>query len=99
MKSVDGGRRWVVPRSAVSRRVAVWVAGLASLAAVWAQDAPGLTGLRWLTNGDLQLQLLAPGGTNYRVETATELMNWSPLLTLAGSGTGVNWKSSSKLPL
>jgi L-ascorbate metabolism protein UlaG (beta-lactamase superfamily) len=33
------------------------------------------------TNGDIQLQLTAPAGRNYRLEASTNLLDWRPLLT------------------
>ncbi len=39
------------------------------------------------TNGDIQLQLTAPTGHNYRLEASTNLQDWLPLLTFRSAAS------------
>lgn len=65
------------------------LAGLLAWVRLGAQDALVLSNLQSLTNGDVQLQFVAPAGMPYRVESATGLGFWDPLVTLNSKGTNL----------
>jgi L-ascorbate metabolism protein UlaG (beta-lactamase superfamily) len=54
------------------------------LANLAAQVAPQFTTIDRLTNREIRLQLSAPAGQNYRLDTSTNLPAWDPLVTLTG---------------
>jgi L-ascorbate metabolism protein UlaG (beta-lactamase superfamily) len=67
-----------------------WVAVLFLLNSLvsFAQLPPQLTELKRLTNREMVLKYSAPTGSNYRVETSADLLDWSPLLTLPPTTSG-----------
>src|SRR5438132_11540754 len=40
-----------------------------------------------LTNNEIALRLIAPGGYNYRVDAQTNILDWSALVTLPASSS------------
>jgi L-ascorbate metabolism protein UlaG (beta-lactamase superfamily) len=54
------------------------------------------TGIQALTNKEILLQLTAPAGLTYRIEAATNIVDWTSLLTL--TSTGVNRHADSATP-
>jgi L-ascorbate metabolism protein UlaG (beta-lactamase superfamily) len=50
------------------------------------QEAPQFTGIQRLTNSEVLLQLKAPVGLYYRIETSTSLPHWNALLTFLSAG-------------
>lgn len=63
-----------------------------------AQVDPILANLGPRPNGDVEFQLLAPGGAPYQVEIASELGRWNPFLTLTGAANGTNTVADSGAP-
>jgi L-ascorbate metabolism protein UlaG (beta-lactamase superfamily) len=65
---------------------------------VWlgAQPAPEFTGIQRLTNREILLQLSAPAGRYYRIDTSTNTVDWHGLLTL--SSTNLNQHADSAAP-
>lgn len=61
-----------------------------------AETNAAFTATRRLTNRELFLQLTAPAGGQYRLETSTNLPEWQPLLT--GVSAGVNQHTDSAAP-
>jgi len=50
-----------------------------------AQAVPEFTAIQALTNREIALQLSGVVGLNYRIDAATTLPSWSPLVTLTGA--------------
>ena len=61
------------------------VAWLALLPPATAQTDPGFTEIRRLTNKEVRLQLTAPAGRGYRIDTSTNLPSWTSLITLTSA--------------
>ena len=59
-------------------------------------QAPQFTGVGRLTNREILLKLSAPTGLNYRIDAATNLPQWTGLVTLLS--TGVNQHADSAAP-
>ena len=54
-------------------------------AAAIAQELPQFTDIQALTNKEISLRFTAPTGLNFRIDAATELPAWNPLVTLPAS--------------
>lgn len=63
-----------------------------------AQTDPILANLGPRPNGDVEFQLIAPGGVPYQVEVSTEIGTWGPFLTLTGAANGTNTVADSGAP-
>ncbi|MBL9174257.1 MAG: MBL fold metallo-hydrolase [Verrucomicrobiales bacterium] len=63
-----------------------------------AQVDPVLANLGPQPNGDVEFQLLGPGGASYQVDVASELGRWSPFRTLTGAANGTNLVADSGAP-
>ena len=50
-----------------------------------AQTDPQFTEIRRLTNKEIRLQLTAPAGQGYRIDTSTNLPSWTSLITLTSA--------------
>ena len=72
--------------------LAGWLAGPPSLAA---QPIPRFTMVQTLTNRELRLKLDATNGFFYRIDAATNLPDWSALVTLAGVKTSLQLTDSA----
>lgn len=70
-----------------ANRCLVWIglclsgASITWLSWLQAQQSPQFTVVRRLTNQEIALTLSAPTGVNYRIDTGTNLLNWSALVT------------------
>jgi len=72
------------------------LAGLFPQGGMMAQPQPGFTGIQRLTNRETLLRLGGATGVSYRIDAATNLPDWSGLLTLFS--TGVNLHTDSATP-
>ena len=63
-----------------------------------AQVDPILANLGPRPNGDVEFQLIAPGGVPYQVEVASEIGTWNPFRTLTGAANGTNTVADSGAP-
>jgi len=61
-------------------------AWLAMAGALWAVEAPQFTSVQTLAGGEFRVQLTAPAGGMFRIETSTDLAQWSGFLTFASTG-------------
>lgn len=68
----------------------LWVAGLLLLNSLssFAQLPPQLTDLKRFTNREAVLKYSAPAGSNYRVESSTNLIDWTSLFTFPPTTSG-----------
>lgn len=64
-----------------------WLVSLVACGGLLAHDSLILGGLMRLTNGEVRLKWVTPSGVSYRIDAAMALSGWSPLVTLAGTGT------------
>ena len=62
------------------------LAGLFPQGGMMAQPQPGFTGIQRLTNRETLLRLGGATGVSYRIDAATNLPDWSGLLTLFSTG-------------
>ena len=51
-----------------------------------AQDGPRITGIQRLSNREIQLNLSATSGADYRLDASSDLVNWVSLITLRSLG-------------
>ncbi|HTH48488.1 MAG TPA: MBL fold metallo-hydrolase [Candidatus Limnocylindria bacterium] len=61
--------------------------GLLSLTGRMTGQDVSFSSIKQQTNGDVLLQLTAPTGHNYRLETTTNLLDWLPLLTFRSAAS------------
>jgi len=59
------------------------------------QTPPVFTTIQPLTNKEVRLQLNAPTGQGYRIDTSTNLPSWTPLITLTGTTTSLQITDSA----
>src|SRR4051812_34770479 len=81
-------------------RLAIWAACLAlviltSARGAKAQTTPHFESYQQLTNKEISLRLTAPTGFNYRIDTATNLPEWTALATLAGTNSSLQHTDSA----
>jgi len=82
----SSGTNWFIVR--VTDAAASTVNRVFSLVATPPTTKPvvSITGVRWLTNRELQFTFNTSVNTSYTIQASTNLANWDSLLTLAGSG-------------
>src|SRR5262249_21402291 len=60
-----------------------------------AQETPRFTGVRPLTNREIALTLSVSNGVNYRLDSATQLPQWSPWVTLTATASSLQVTDSA----
>ena len=84
----------------MNTRSTYWAGGLGLLILAPAllsqgQVSPRFDSYQRLTNKEISLRLTAPTGFNYRIDTATNLPEWSALTTLAGTNSSLQHTDSA----
>lgn len=70
---------------------------LGFIRAAAAQEAPQFTGIEAVSNNEIRLKLSGTRGANYRIETSTDLSEWTAWITQASVGADQHTDASATL--